>query len=250
MQRVQALEVHVAAVHDVEGTGFECQHVEHVDVVQFAVADVDEGWDRPAQVQQRVQLDGRLGGAKRRPVEQGQTQIDGAGVQRVDRVVQANVQRIARVKFAGSANQHRSQVRPDAPVAGLVGIGQRGAFDGRAKAHRIQLARIGRQTRLDIAQALAPGQLRERHRTQLLGARQRAHAGVAVVALHDAREARPRHEFHDLCEQRLSNIHRHSSGTSTPRNYLLFEHQNSNRHQMKSPANPRHCLLFGLPWPI
>jgi DNA-directed RNA polymerase specialized sigma24 family protein len=53
--------------------------------VQLAVADVDEGRDRSTQVQQRVQLDGRLGRTKWRPLEQAQTQIDGAGVQRVDR---------------------------------------------------------------------------------------------------------------------------------------------------------------------
>jgi hypothetical protein len=40
--------------------------------VQLAVADVNERGDRAAQVQQRVQLDGGLGRAKRRPVEQAQ----------------------------------------------------------------------------------------------------------------------------------------------------------------------------------
>lgn len=155
------------------------------------------------QVQQRVQLDGCLGGAKRRPLEQGQTQIDGAGVQRVDGVVQANVQRIACVKFARTASQHGGQVRPDTPVARFVGIGQRGALDRRTKAHRVQLARVGRQTRLDVAQTLAPGQLCEGHGPELLGTRQGTHARVAAVALHDAREARPGNELHDLGEQVL-----------------------------------------------
>lgn len=154
---------------------------------------------------------------------------------------------IARIEFARSANQRRSQLRSYAPVAGLVDIGQRGAFDERAKAHRIQLAHIGRQTRLDIEQALAPSQLRKCHRTPLLGVGGCVQVGVAGVAMHDAREDRPRHEFHDLCERRLSNIHRHSWRTSAPRNYLLFRHQNLNRHQMKSPANPRHCVFAGLP---
>jgi hypothetical protein len=43
------------------------------------VADVDEGGDRPPQIEQRVQLHGRLGGAKRRPWEHRQAQIDGRG---------------------------------------------------------------------------------------------------------------------------------------------------------------------------
>lgn len=33
-----------------------------------------------------------------------------------------------------------------------------------------------------------------------------------------------------------------------PRNHLLFANQNSNRHRMKSAANPCQCLLSGLPW--
>jgi hypothetical protein len=70
------------------------------------------------------------------------------------------------------------------------------------------------------------------------------------MALHDAREAGPRHELHDLREQGLSNIHGNSSGMPIPRNYLLFENQNSNRHPMKSVANPRHRLLSGSSWLI
>ena len=42
MQRVQPREVDVAAIHDVEGTGLGKQQIEHVDVVQLAVGDVDE----------------------------------------------------------------------------------------------------------------------------------------------------------------------------------------------------------------
>ena len=92
MQRVQPLEVEIAAIHHVEGAGLDEQHVEHVDVVQLAVGDVDEGGDAAAQVQQRVQLDGGLGRAKRRPREQGQAQIDGGGVERVDGFVQLDAE--------------------------------------------------------------------------------------------------------------------------------------------------------------
>ena len=72
MHRVQALEVHVAAIHHVEGSGLHGEDVQHIDVVQLAVADVDERGNRPAQVQQGVQLDGGLGRSKRRPFEQAQ----------------------------------------------------------------------------------------------------------------------------------------------------------------------------------
>ncbi len=245
MQRVQAFEVHVAAIHHVERAGLEGQHVQHIHVVQLAVADVDEGGDRAAQVQQRVQLDGGFGGAKRRPIEQAQAQIDGAGVQRIDGVVQLDPERLARVELARATNQNGCKVRPDAPVAQLVGVGQRGALDRRAKTHRVQLRDIGRQAGLDVAQALAPGQLRERHGTELLGARQRACTRVARVAMHDAREARPRHELHDLSEQGLASVQAYSSGMSTPGSYAILGSRSSNRHQTKSACSPRQCLISG-----
>jgi hypothetical protein len=214
--------------------------------VQLAIADVDERGDGATQVQQRVQLDGRFGRSKRCPGEQAQAQIDGAGVQRIDRVVQIEAERrFVRVELASASDQQRGEVRPDAPVARLVGVGQRRALDRRAKSHRIKLRCIGRQSHLDIAQALAPRQLREGHRTELLGTRQRANARVACVALHDPREARPWHELHDLSKQGLANVHARSPRQSSQGKYAVFDKQSSNRHQTKSPYNPRQCLISG-----
>ena len=67
MEAVETLEVEVAAVHDVERARLGNQHVEDIDIVQFAVGDVDKARNRSAQVEQRVQLDGRFGGAKLGP---------------------------------------------------------------------------------------------------------------------------------------------------------------------------------------
>ena len=190
-----------------------------------------------------VQLDGCLGGSKRCPVEQAQTQIDGAGVQCIDGVVQLDTERIARVELARATDQQGGEIRPDVPVARLVRVGQRGAFDRRAKTHRVQLGRIGRQAGLYVAQALAPGQLREGHGAELLRARQGAHAGIAAVAMHDAREARPRYELHDLGEQRLACVHRHSSRLSTPGSFASSDRRSSSRHQTKSACRPRQCFF-------
>jgi hypothetical protein len=43
IERVEPLEVQVASIHDVEGAGLDKQQVQHIDVVHFAVGDVDEG---------------------------------------------------------------------------------------------------------------------------------------------------------------------------------------------------------------
>src|SRR3546814_6122481 len=57
MQDIQAFEVQIAAVHDVDGTSFRQQQVEDTDIALFAVADVDKGRDGATQVEQRVQLE-------------------------------------------------------------------------------------------------------------------------------------------------------------------------------------------------
>lgn len=42
MHGIQTLEVHAAVIHHVETARFDRKHVEHIDIVQPAVADVDE----------------------------------------------------------------------------------------------------------------------------------------------------------------------------------------------------------------
>lgn len=47
---------------------------------------------------------------------------------------------------------------------------------------------------------------------------------VATMALHDSREARPRHELHDLSEQGLANVRARCSGVSSPGSYSVSRH--------------------------
>jgi len=51
MQPVQAQEVDVATIHDVEGASFRNQLIEAVHVVQLAVADMDKTGDVAAQIE-------------------------------------------------------------------------------------------------------------------------------------------------------------------------------------------------------
>src|SRR5665213_2076957 len=50
MHCVQPREVQISAVHDVEASSFHKKDVQHVDVVYLAIADVNERWNRAAQV--------------------------------------------------------------------------------------------------------------------------------------------------------------------------------------------------------
>lgn len=60
VQLIEPIEVDVASVHDVESTGLGQQEIEDIDVVQFAVADMEKRGDVAPQIQQRVQLDAAL----------------------------------------------------------------------------------------------------------------------------------------------------------------------------------------------
>jgi hypothetical protein len=48
MQQLQALEIQVTTVYHVERSGLHRQDVQHIDIVQLAVADMDECRDRSA----------------------------------------------------------------------------------------------------------------------------------------------------------------------------------------------------------
>jgi len=86
-------------------------------------------------------------------------------------------------------------------------IRQRRARGHCAQAHVKQLGLIGCQANLDVAQGLAPCQLREGHHTKQIGAVQGAYTRIATVAFDDASKGLPWHVLHDLRKQRLAHVH-------------------------------------------
>ena len=250
MHREESCKIQVTAIHHVESTSLDGQEVQHVDIVQLAVADVNEGGNGSSQIEQGMQLDRSFGASKRCPLEQAQAQIDGRCVQGVDGVVEIEPQIGIGIELAGAANQHRRQIRPDTPIAGLVRVGQGRAMDRVAQAHRVKLARIGTERDLDIAQALAPSQLSKGHRTKLFGTAQSTHTRVARVSVDDASKAGPRNELHQLRKQCLARIHGASPKVETPENDTEMANQDSNRHQIKSTATPRQHWLYAKPMSI
>ena len=195
IHRVEPLEVQVTPIHDVEGAGFDEQQVQHIDIVHLAVGDVDEGGDRASKIEQRVQLHCCFCRAKRRPREHRQAEIDSRGIERIHSIGQLHAEVLADVERAGLEDQPLGQLEVYAPVAQLVCVSQRRACDRRADAHMIELAGLSPQTDLDIAQALAVGQLRESHDAKLLGATETARPVITAVMIHDAMESLPWQEI-------------------------------------------------------
>jgi hypothetical protein len=75
----QPRETQITAIHQVERARLQHQIVQHVDLACLAIGNVNETGDVSAQIQERVQLDGSLGLAKRRPRKHRQAKVDGAG---------------------------------------------------------------------------------------------------------------------------------------------------------------------------
>ena len=67
MHRMKADEIDIAAIHDVDGTGFGEQQVERMDVGHFAVRDMDEARDVALQIAQGVHLHRSFGRGEMRP---------------------------------------------------------------------------------------------------------------------------------------------------------------------------------------
>jgi hypothetical protein len=122
-----------------------------VNVVQLAIRHVDEARDVAAQVQQRVHLDRRFGGAEMGPRKDRQTKIDGRRVERIDRVGEVETQILVDIQSPRLADQSLGQLRVNVPVARLVGIGQRRAPHRIAEAHGIEFRGLHRQAGFDVA---------------------------------------------------------------------------------------------------
>ena len=207
VQGVEAGEVQVGPVHDVEGAGLGQEQVHDLDVVELAIGDVDESRNTAAQVQQGMQLDRRLGLAEVGPREQRQAEIDGGRIQSVDGVVQLQTEVFVPVEAAGRVDETLGEVGVDAPVPNLIGVGQGVARDATTDDHVIELGGLCAQAGLDIAQAFPVGDLGEGHAAILIRTSEPLDLAVAAVALHATPKGVPWQMIHDLREDQPSRIH-------------------------------------------
>ena len=80
MQSEPASEIDETPIHDVKAAGFGYQDVEHIDLAHLAVADVNEGWNVAAQIEQRMHLDDLFCMTKVSPRQDAQAQVDRRGI--------------------------------------------------------------------------------------------------------------------------------------------------------------------------
>ena len=158
-----------------------------------------------------MQLHRPFAATKSRPREQAQAEVDRGTVQRIDGLFQFHAHGLVGIELSRATDQHLSEIGEDAPVVGPVGIGQCASRDVAAEARVVELGLEGSQARLDVAEAFAEGQLRERQAKELIPAREAAGATVAAIPPHTRVEVVPGQEFHELSEHEFPGVHVSSS---------------------------------------
>ena len=87
MDGIESLEVQIATVHYIKGTGFCDEQIQNIDIVYPSLGNMDEFWYTAAQIQKGMKFDGCLGFAELCPGKELQTQVYGGGVESVGRLL-------------------------------------------------------------------------------------------------------------------------------------------------------------------
>jgi hypothetical protein len=182
----EPLVINVASVHDHDRTAFESQPARDLDVTGFSVGNHGKRWQVAVMVQKQVELDGPFGPSKLSPVEQGKRQVDDAGIQAYELVLEPKLPAGAaashtELTFCQELLKHGLVERP-----GAVGIGicERGAFRRNANAQVLKLAFAASQSSADLAEAMSPAKLAEQHGDELAPARKSFGCVVGTMLFH------------------------------------------------------------------
>ena len=243
VNRKESAEIQITPIQQVKRTRFYHQLVEHIDLVGLAVGDVNEARDRAVKIEQRMQPNGRLGGAKRCPRIQRQTQIDGGRIEGIHGSVQVDAQRLFGVQRTRDGNQVLGKVGVDLPRPGCVRIGQ-GIARNRlaAKAHVIQPLGLRTQVDFDVAQRLPVGELRKRHGEELIQTREVLDLVIALMGGHTAAKRAQRQVGHELRKHELALVHGGPSRQNAKDQQS--DARRSNRDQTKTPNSSSDSLTY------
>ena len=178
---------------------------------QFRVMAVNKTGNGALQIHKRMEPDSSLGGPKRRPIEQDQTQVYSLRIQRVDRGshqrVQLHVHRFVVVKYASCFDLMMSQVRKNFPRSDTIGIGKgvsRNCFA--TQTHAIKVFALGTQIDLDIPQRFASRQLRKSENQKLIQASEVLHFVLRTLRCDHPAESLQGQIGHHLGEYQLSGL--------------------------------------------
>ncbi len=221
MEEVETGEIKVATIEDIETAGLGDEIIQDPDVVNFSFCDLDKRGDRAPQIQKGMELDGGLGLAENGPREKRKTKIDRCGVEGINGLFEFQSEIVVGIKVASLMDEDLGEVGVDAPIASLIGVGQSTSGDPAAESHVIELRRHSAETGLDIAEALAVGQLSESHGEKLVPAGKAFDFMAAVITDDAATELMDGQEIDKLDENGFTDIHRPLLAVVGQRNDLI-----------------------------
>ena len=197
---MEAREIDVSSIHDIEGCGFEDQLIQEGDIVDFPMSDADQARDKAPQIHLGMEFDGTLLLPKRSPWKKRQTQVDRGGIQSVSSLGDLQSEVLACIQLSGRSNQHMSKVGVDAPIPFFVCIGQRAPRNFAPDPCVIKLGLHGPQACFDIAKTLPISQLSKSHAKELIETRKVPNPILALVPVNASVEFVSREKAQELRE--------------------------------------------------
>ena len=208
---VQASEVEVASIHDIEGLRLNGHGVENVHIVHFPLGNVDKTRDAASKVEQRMHFDRRFTTTELGPRKEAETEVDGCRIECVNGLLQPHAERFAVVQRACAADEDMGEIGEDSPVVNAVGIGECAARNATAEACVIEFGTKGAKAGFDVAETFAEGELGEGKCQKLIATGEVSESLIAVIANDAVVEFASREEVEKLGENRASGKHRRYS---------------------------------------
>ena len=163
-------EIQVTSIHNIEGAGLRNEIVEDVDIVDFPLCNLNKRRNISAQIQKRMKFDCGFANTEFGPWEQRKTQVNGRGIESVNRLVQFDSKLVVSVKPPRGRNQDLSKVGVDSPFPGFVGVGQIVSGNSSTNAHVVKFGMHCTKARLDIPKTFPVSELCKGHHQKLIEA--------------------------------------------------------------------------------
>lgn len=135
----------------------------------LALVQTGENGNVSPQIQQDVQLHGRVVGLPTCPREKRHAQFDDRGIQSEQICLQLrNGQLPVAIHTLSSPHQHSRHLAEHTPIAMVVGIGQIGSGDSSPDAHAVGQGRTVTEACFDSSQTFPMGKLSKNHRGKVI----------------------------------------------------------------------------------
>ncbi len=162
-------EVKISLIHHIDGTHFYAEFIQHPDIVNGSICEIDECGDVAAQVEKRMHLHTSLCFTESGPWTELQAEADSAAVEGIDRIVKVKPEgRIISIERPNSLNKNLTEVPVDTPVAEFICLSQCVTRNSVTDTAHIQLVGDSRQARFDVPEAVLVRVLRHAHHQELV----------------------------------------------------------------------------------